>query len=187
MRAGSCSVAISRSRPPQCGHARTSIENARCIKATRLQAREPFIPAASERKSTPLTAAEAYLLLHADGRAARDGIEIVGVEQPFDVPLIFPFAPSVPAASGGAKAVGSDARRPYATVIGRLIAENVVKMAFGGSQVTRERESGALISLGDDLKAAATDARAPQLHQPQDDNPAGDACHVFVSPVPSTL
>jgi hypothetical protein len=28
--AGSCSVAISRSRPPHCGHARTSIENARC-------------------------------------------------------------------------------------------------------------------------------------------------------------
>jgi hypothetical protein len=25
-------------------------------------------------------------------------------------------------------------------------------MAFGGSQVTRERESGALVSLGDDLK-----------------------------------
>ena len=45
--AGSCSVAISRSRPPQCGHARTSIANARCIKAAQLQAREPlfaFVP-----------------------------------------------------------------------------------------------------------------------------------------------
>ena len=31
-------------------------------------------------------------------------------------------------------------------------------MNFGVSQVTRERESGALVSLGDDLKAAATDA-----------------------------
>jgi hypothetical protein len=40
MTAGSCSVAISRSRPPQCGHARTSIANARCINAAQLQARE---------------------------------------------------------------------------------------------------------------------------------------------------
>jgi hypothetical protein len=31
-------------------------------------------------------------------------------------------------------------------------------MAFGTSQVTRERGSGALISLGDDLNAASTDA-----------------------------
>jgi hypothetical protein len=31
-------------------------------------------------------------------------------------------------------------------------------MAFGTSQVTRERGTGALVSLGDDLKAAATDA-----------------------------
>ena len=33
-----------------------------------------------------------------------------------------------------------------------------MKMQFGASQVTRERETKALISLGDDLKAAATDA-----------------------------
>jgi hypothetical protein len=49
MTAGSCSVAIGRSRPPQCGHARTSIENARCINAAQLQAREPlfaFTPSA---------------------------------------------------------------------------------------------------------------------------------------------
>jgi hypothetical protein len=47
MTAGSCSVAISRSRPPQCGHARRSIANARCINAAQLQAREPlfaFVP-----------------------------------------------------------------------------------------------------------------------------------------------
>ncbi len=31
-------------------------------------------------------------------------------------------------------------------------------MQFGASQVTRDRETKALISLGDDLKAAATDA-----------------------------
>jgi hypothetical protein len=45
--AGSCSVAISRSRPPQCGHARTSIANARCMRAAQLQARQPlftFVP-----------------------------------------------------------------------------------------------------------------------------------------------
>jgi 3-hydroxybutyryl-CoA dehydrogenase len=42
-----CSVAISRSRPPQLGHARTSIANARCMRAARLQPREPlfaFVP-----------------------------------------------------------------------------------------------------------------------------------------------
>ncbi len=43
-------------------------------------------------------------------------------------------------------------------VLGRLSAENVTKMAFGTSQVTREKGSGQVISLGDDLKAAATDA-----------------------------
>ncbi len=42
MTTGSCSVAISRSRPPQCGHARTSIANARCMRAAQLQAREPL-------------------------------------------------------------------------------------------------------------------------------------------------
>ena len=47
MTAGSCSVAISRSRPPQCGHASTSSANARCMSAAQLQAREPlftFVP-----------------------------------------------------------------------------------------------------------------------------------------------
>src|SRR5215467_5909502 len=36
-------------------------------------------------------------------------------------------------------------------------ADGIVEMAFGGSPVTRERESDALISISDDLKAAATD------------------------------
>ena len=53
--------------------------------------------------------------------------------------------------------VHHEIREEEVLVIGRLMAENVVKMAFGGSQVTRERESGTAISLGDDLKAAATD------------------------------
>ena len=43
MTAGSCSVAIRRSRPPQCGHARTSSANARCMSAAQLQAREPLL------------------------------------------------------------------------------------------------------------------------------------------------
>jgi hypothetical protein len=48
MTTGSCTVAISRSRPPQCGHASTSIANARCMSAAQLQAREPlFAPAPS--------------------------------------------------------------------------------------------------------------------------------------------
>jgi hypothetical protein len=54
--------------------------------------------------------------------------------------------------------VHHEVREEEVLVIGRLSADGVVKMAFGGSQVTRERESGALVSLGDDLKAAATDA-----------------------------
>jgi hypothetical protein len=37
MTAGSCSVAIRRSRPPQSEHARTSIANARCISAAQVQ------------------------------------------------------------------------------------------------------------------------------------------------------
>jgi hypothetical protein len=43
-------------------------------------------------------------------------------------------------------------------VLGKLTAAGIVKMQFGASQVTRDRETKALISLGDDLKAAATDA-----------------------------
>jgi hypothetical protein len=54
--------------------------------------------------------------------------------------------------------VHHEIREEEVLVIGRLTADGITKMAFGGSQVTRERESGALISLGDDLKAAATDS-----------------------------
>ena len=54
--------------------------------------------------------------------------------------------------------VHHEVREEEVVVIGRLTAEGIVKMAFGGSQVTRERESGALISISDDLKAASTDA-----------------------------
>lgn len=43
-------------------------------------------------------------------------------------------------------------------VMGRLIAGEVVKEAFGGSSVVRDRETGGPLNLADDLKAAATDA-----------------------------
>jgi hypothetical protein len=53
--------------------------------------------------------------------------------------------------------VHHEIREEEVVVIGRLTAEGIVKMSFGSSQVTRERESGALVSIGDDLKSAGTD------------------------------
>jgi hypothetical protein len=43
-------------------------------------------------------------------------------------------------------------------VLGELSANGIVKTQFGSSRITRARESGEMISLSDDLKAAATDA-----------------------------
>jgi hypothetical protein len=43
-------------------------------------------------------------------------------------------------------------------VQGKLTAENVVKSQFGSSQITRAKETGEIISIADDLKAAATDS-----------------------------
>jgi hypothetical protein len=43
-------------------------------------------------------------------------------------------------------------------VIGQLNAGGIVKSHFGSSRITRSRESGEMLSLADDLKAAATDA-----------------------------
>ena len=43
-------------------------------------------------------------------------------------------------------------------VLGRLSAEGVVKCQFGSSRITRAKDSGEIISLADDLKAAATDS-----------------------------
>jgi hypothetical protein len=43
-------------------------------------------------------------------------------------------------------------------VLRKLIAGDIVKTQFGSSRITRARESGEMISLADDLKAAATDA-----------------------------
>ncbi len=42
-------------------------------------------------------------------------------------------------------------------VLGKLTADGVVKMAFGGSAITLDKE-GRAISIADDLKAAASDA-----------------------------
>jgi hypothetical protein len=43
-------------------------------------------------------------------------------------------------------------------VIGQLTAGGIVKSQFGSSRITRARETGDIVSLADDLKAAATDA-----------------------------
>lgn len=43
-------------------------------------------------------------------------------------------------------------------VIGQLNADGIVKSQFGSSRITREKETGDIISLADDLKAATTDA-----------------------------
>lgn len=43
-------------------------------------------------------------------------------------------------------------------VLARLAAGTVNKSAFGSSAITRTRDGGKAVSIGDDLKAAATDA-----------------------------
>ena len=43
-------------------------------------------------------------------------------------------------------------------VLGKLIAENVTKMAFGSKEMATNKDTKAIISIGDDLKAASTDA-----------------------------
>ena len=43
-------------------------------------------------------------------------------------------------------------------VLGKLTAQGVSKCQFGKSKITRTREGKAIVSLGDDLKAAATDS-----------------------------
>jgi hypothetical protein len=54
--------------------------------------------------------------------------------------------------------IAHEVRDHEVLVLGKLTAAGIVKMQFGASQMTRDRETKALISLGDDLKAAATDA-----------------------------
>src|SRR5438128_11656732 len=42
-------------------------------------------------------------------------------------------------------------------VLGKLTAQGVSKSQFGKSRITRSKKDSSIISLGDDLKAAATD------------------------------
>ena len=66
-------------------------------------------------------------------------------------------------------------------VIGELKAGGIVKSQFGSSRITRAKESGDIISLADDLKAAATDALKKAatllgvgLHLYRNDRPKGE-------------
>lgn len=43
-------------------------------------------------------------------------------------------------------------------VLGKLTAEGATKMAFGSKQIEKSKDTKAIISIGDDLKAASTDA-----------------------------
>jgi len=43
-------------------------------------------------------------------------------------------------------------------VLGKLTAEGVTKMAFGSKQIEKNKDTKTVTSLGDDLKAASTDA-----------------------------
>jgi len=67
-------------------------------------------------------------------------------------------------------------------VLGKLEAAGQRKMAFGSSELTKDKESGEVLSLGDDLKAAATDALKKAatlfgvgLHLYEDRKPQGAA------------
>jgi hypothetical protein len=42
-------------------------------------------------------------------------------------------------------------------VVGKLVADGIIKMAFGGASITRDRE-GHIVDLGDTHKSAASDA-----------------------------
>ena len=70
-----------------------------------------------------------------------------------------------------------DVREGEVVVLGELRAGDVVKQAFGGSEVTRTRE-GKVVSIADDLKSAATDAlkKAATL--------LGVGMHVYVAEEP---
>lgn len=48
--------------------------------------------------------------------------------------------------------------RDEVIVLGQLTAGSITKSQFGTSRITRARETGDIVSLGQDLKAAATDA-----------------------------
>jgi len=43
-------------------------------------------------------------------------------------------------------------------VLGKLTADGITKSQFGSTRITRHRDTGETVSIGDDLKAAGTDA-----------------------------
>ena len=43
-------------------------------------------------------------------------------------------------------------------VLGKLVTNGIVKSQFGSSSITRAKDTGKPVSIGDDIKAAATDA-----------------------------
>src|SRR2546422_5213219 len=51
-----------------------------------------------------------------------------------------------------------DIREKEVVVLGKLTAQGIAKCQFGKSKITRTKETKAEVSLGDDLKAAATDS-----------------------------
>jgi hypothetical protein len=53
---------------------------------------------------------------------------------------------------------GIDSENDEVRCLGKLTAGNVVKMQFGSSAITRNRKDNKPVSIGDDLKASATDA-----------------------------
>lgn len=54
--------------------------------------------------------------------------------------------------------VEKEIRDAEVIVLAKLTAGGISKMAFGSSSLTTSRETGEVVSVGDDLKAAATDA-----------------------------
>ena len=58
----------------------------------------------------------------------------------------------------GFQVVHHDVKDEEVIVLGRFEADGIAKMQFGSSQLTRSRKDGNSLSLGDDLKAAATDS-----------------------------
>ena len=52
--------------------------------------------------------------------------------------------------------VSHEIHKDEVIVIGKLTAEGIVKMQFGSSRITKARDTGELVSLADDLKAATT-------------------------------
>ena len=50
----------------------------------------------------------------------------------------------------------STTTQPAARVLGKLTAQGVAKSQFGKSRITRAKKDNSIISLGDDLKAAAS-------------------------------